>query len=256
MIYKSIIAVILVFWATMTVWLFTSTYYPEFERLPEVEPALILNKFLENDEVTHLFVYEGEKNIGDGMLSSRLNDDLTSEAEVRFVGKGYLKFPDNNTRKVNLRVSLRLGTSPSRRLKEVDFKISLKESDIDMIFSFNADLYDLNYKVYQSGEIIADSSGENENPEVKEARLLLKLLKVNSNVNENNTESIAEGRWGNIMIAGHRTPVYFLQLNAPTIGKIKITVSEAGEFLEMKTPFGYDLKSKVVLNGKKGVQIY
>ena len=63
-------------------------------------------------------------------------------------------------------------------------------------------------------------------------------------------------RWGKIMIAGHRTPVYFLQLNAPTIGKIKITVSEAGEFLEMKTPFGYDLKSKVVLNGKKGVQIY
>ena len=60
MIYKSIIAIILVFWATMTVWLFTSTYYPEFERLPEVEPALILNKFLENDEVTHLFVYEGE----------------------------------------------------------------------------------------------------------------------------------------------------------------------------------------------------
>ena len=144
MIYKSIIAIVLVFWATMTVWLFTSTYYPEFERLPEVEPALILNKFLENDEVTHLFVYEGEKNIGDGMLSSRLNDDLTSEAEVRFVGKGYLKFPDNNTRKVNLRVSLRLGTSPSRRLKEVDFKISLKKSDIDMIFSFNADSYDLN----------------------------------------------------------------------------------------------------------------
>ena len=34
-------------------------------------------------------------------------------------------------------------------------------------------------------------------------------------------------------------------------GKIKFTISEAGEFIEMKTPFGYDLKSKVIMKGNK-----
>ena len=29
----------------MTTWLVTSTFYPEFERLPKVEPSLILDKF-------------------------------------------------------------------------------------------------------------------------------------------------------------------------------------------------------------------
>ena len=103
----------------MTTWLVTTTFYPEFERLPKVEPSLILDKFLESDEVTHLFVFEGKKNIGDGMLSSRLKGDLESEAEIRFVGKGQLDFPDGGSRKVNIRISVYVGNAPLRKLKYI-----------------------------------------------------------------------------------------------------------------------------------------
>jgi hypothetical protein len=251
MIYKIIISTILIFWITMTTWLVTSTFYPEFERLPKVQPALILDKFLESDEVTHLFVYEGEKNIGDGMLSSRLKGDLESEAEIRFVGKGQLDFPDGNSRRVNVRISVFVGTAPTRKLKDINFRISLQDPDVNMLFSFDTNSYDFNYQIMEGDQIIADSNKEDENPEIQEARELLKLLKLNSNQNSGDQQSVADGRWGSMEIAGHRTPVYFLVLDIAGTGKIKFTISEAGEFIEMKTPFGYDLKSKVIMKGNK-----
>ena len=235
----------------MTTWLVTTTFYPEFERLPKVEPSLILDKFLESDEVTHLFVYEGEKNIGDGMLSSRLKGDLESEAEIRFVGKGQLGFPDGGSRKVNIRISVYIGNAPLRKLKYINFRISLQDPDVNMLFNFDADSYDFSYQVIEGDQIIADSNNKEENPEIQEARALLKLLKLNSNQNLGNQQSVADARWGSMEIAGHRTPVYFLVLDIPSTGKIKFTISEAGEFLEMKTPFGYDLKSKVIMKGNK-----
>ena len=235
----------------MTTWLVTTTFYPEFERLPQVEPSLILDKFLESDEVTHLFVYEGEKNIGDGMLSSRLKGDLESEAEILFVGKGQLDFPDGGSRKVNIRISVYVGNAPLRKLKNINFRISLQDPDVNMLFNFDADSYDFSYQVIEGDQIIADSNNKEENPEIQEARELLKLLKLNSNQNLGNQQSVADARWGSIEIAGHRTPVYFLVLDISGTGKIKFTISEAGEFLEMKTPFGYDLKSKVIMKGNK-----
>ena len=247
MISKAISVTVFVFWGIMTSWLVKTIYFPDFERLPEVDPAHVLNQFLQNDEVTHLFIYGADKVIGDGMLSSRLKDTKSSEAEIRFVGKGKLEFPNAETKDLNLRVTVSVGPSPKRELKEVSFKIQLKDPDVMMVFKFNTISYDFDYQIFEDGEVIADSKEGNEKAEIKEARELLKLMRMNSNANPQVSQRDVDARWGAADVDGYRTPVYFLVFDIPGGGRIKFTISEAGEFLEMTTPFGYDVRSKVMM---------
>ena len=247
MISKAISISVFVFWGIMTSWLIKTIYFPDFERLPEVDPAHVLNRFLKNDEVTHLFIFGADKVVGDGMLSSRLKDTEFSEAEVRFIGKGKLEFPNSETKKLNLRVIVSVGPSPERELKKVNFRIQLKEPDLMMVLNFNTSSYDFDYQIIEGGEIIADSDGGEEKAEIKEARELLKALRLSSKAKPQVNNRLIDARWGAADIDGQRTPVYFLAFDIPGGGRIKFTISEAGEFLEMNTPFGYDVRSKVMM---------
>jgi hypothetical protein len=57
---------------------------------------------------------------------------------------------------------------------------------------------------------------------------------------------LLDARWGKANIAGRRSSVYFLKFELPSSGEIKLTFSEAGEFLEMSTALGYQILSETL----------
>jgi hypothetical protein len=82
MIFRLFTVGVFVFCGIMTTWLVRSVYFPEYERLPSVDPAHVLDLFLKNEEVTHAFVYRGRVLVGDVMVTSRKYGDSKERAKI------------------------------------------------------------------------------------------------------------------------------------------------------------------------------
>ena len=97
----------------------------------------------------------------------------------------------------------------------------------------------------QDGQVLADSHKDPENEEIAKMKMLFEVLRMSPQNNQASGLPL-DARWGKANIAGRRSSVYFLRFELPGSGKIKITFSEAGEFLEMSTALGYQILSETL----------
>ena len=245
MIFRLFTVGVFVFCGIMTTWLVRSVYFPEYERLPSVDPAHVLDLFLKNEEVTHAFVYRGRVLVGDVMVTSRQYGDSNEKAKIRFIASGKTDSPNFKKQDLKWKGSLDLGPAPSRSIERIGLTVRFKEPEMTLSININPQNFEFHYLVIQDGQVLADSHKDPENEEIAKMKMLFEVLRMSPQSNQVSGLSL-DARWGKANIAGRRSSVYFLRFELPGSGKIKITFSEAGEFLEMSTSLGYQILSETL----------
>ncbi|RZO14841.1 MAG: hypothetical protein EVB09_08230 [Verrucomicrobiaceae bacterium] len=245
MIFRLFTVGVFVFCGVMTTWLVRSVYFPEYERLPSVDPSHVLDLFLENEEVTHAFVYRGRTLVGDVMVTSRRHGESNERAKIRFIANSQADSPEFQKQDLKWKGSLDLGPAPSRSIEKIGLTVKFKEPEMTLSIDINPQNFEFHYLLIQDGEILADSNKDPENEEIAQMKLLFEVLRMSPQSNQASSLPI-DARWGKANIAGRRSSVYFLRFELPGSGQIKLTFSEAGEFLEMSTALGYQVLSETL----------
>ncbi len=235
----------MLFWGIMTALLIRAVYFPEFERLPSVDPGHVLELFIDHREVTQLFVYRDDGEVvGDVLLTSRELADGRG-AEIGFAAAGVVELPSLPRQKLNWRGKLKLGPGPDRKLVGVEISVRFAEPSVTVSMEIDPVTFAFHYQVSRGGVIIRDSRGDPGGMGVAQMQLLLAAwgFDFGSGAGEG---AAWQARQGAVEIAGHRAGAYFLVLGLPGAGEMKLTFSEAGELLGVDTPLGYTLLSEAM----------
>lgn len=245
MIFRLFTVALFVFCGVMTTWLVRTVYFPEYERLSRVDPSHVLDLFLENEEVTHAFIYRGRSLVGDVMVTSRKYGESNERAKIRFIASGETDSPNFQKQDLKWKGSLDLGPGPSRSIEKIGLTVKFKEPDMTLSIDIDPRNFEFRYLLIQDGQVLADSDKDPDNEELAQMKMLFEVLRGSPQSAEATTVPI-DARWGKANIAGRRSSVYFLRFELPGSGQIKLTFSEAGEFLEMSTALGYQMLSETL----------
>jgi len=226
----------------MTAFLVRAVYFPAFERLPEVEPGHVLELFIDHREVTQLYFYGADgAAVGDVMLTPRRL--VEGGAEIGFAAVGMVELPNLPKQRLNWRGKLTLG--PGRKLIGVAISVRFSEPMVTVSMEINPQTMAFDYKVLRGGVVVSDSRDGASGPGMAQMQLLLAAWGVRSGGGDGEAAGLS-ARQGAVEIGGHRAGAYFVLLDLPGAGRAKLTFSEAGELLEIDTPFGYRLLSEAM----------
>ncbi|MDG1853431.1 MAG: hypothetical protein P8I97_04680 [Verrucomicrobiales bacterium] len=245
MIFRIFTVGVFAFCGIMTTWLVRSVYFPEYERLPSVDPSHVLDLFLKNEDVTHAFVYRGRTLVGDVMVTSRRYGESNEKAKIRFIANSQADSAEFEKQDLKWKGSLDLGPAPSRSIEKIGLTVKFKEPEMTLSIDIDPQNFEFHYLLIQDGEVLSDSDKDPENEEIAQMKLLFEVLRM-SPQNSQASRMPIDARWGKANIAGRRSSVYFLRFELPGSGQIKLTFTEAGEFLEMSTDIGYQILSETL----------
>ena len=247
---------ILIFWGIMTSLLIRAVYFPEFERLPKVDPEHVLELFIDNREVAQLYIFKGTEVVGDIMMTPR-HLPGTGGAEIGFAAAGVVELPNLPRQKLNWRGKLHLGPLPKRRLTAIDIGVRFSDPAVSVLLHIDPVSMDFYYTVMQGGVVVSDSVSEGgvvvsdsrTDPSavgVAQMQLMMAAWGIEFGGREEGERAKLEARQGAIEIAGHRAGAYFMRLGIPGAGEVNLTFSEAGELLELFTPLGYEILAEAM----------
>ena len=239
-----------VFCGVMTVLLVRSVYFPEFDRLPDVDPERVLELFLDTREVTQVYIYRDATVVGDIRLTPRIMPD-SGEAVVGFAAAGLVELPELPAQKLNWRGKLRLGARPERVVKGLEFSVTFTTPPVSVWMEIDPETMGFHYRVKQNNVVVSDSRTDPHAVGIAQAQLMMAAWGLSpESLGDEVREKEKAFQWvakqGTIQIAGHRAGAYFVVLGLPGMGETQLTFTEAGELLEVTTPLGYEILSEAM----------
>ena len=248
--FRFLVLASLIFCATMTTLLVRSVYFPEFDRLPEVEPERVFELFLDTHEPADIFIYRDGVAVADVQLTPRRIRD-SGEVEVIFVATGKVALPGLAEQKLTWTGKLRLGEKPQRSVRKLGFTVKFEEPPVSVNVEIEPETMQFYYRVLQGGEIVSDSRMDPNAIGVVQAQLLMTAWgfspsKVEAELKDQTSGFNWIAKHGTIEIAGHRVGAYFVVLEVPAAGEMRLTFSEAGELLQVENPLGYEMLSRAL----------
>ena len=239
-----------VFCGVMTTLLVRQVYFPEFDRLPDIDPRHVLERFLETQEVTQVYVYREGEVVGDVSLIPRVLSG-SGKATVGFAAAGRVELPNLVAQKLNWRGKLHLDVAPERSVEGFELSVNFSEPPVSVAMELDPRTMAFNYRVKQDGVIVSDSRTDPDAVGVAQAQMLMTAWGMSPEKMEAELKEKQSGlRWvakqGTVEIAGHRAGAFFIVLSLPSAGELRMTFSEAGELLEVQTPLLYEILSEAL----------
>lgn len=231
---------IVAFAGTMTFLLVRVVYFPEFDRLPKVDPEHVMELFLDNHDVTDLYIYRDGLAVGEiNMMPSR-DQDGSGKVELGFTAEGVVELPNLPRQRLTWRGRIHLGPAPARKLERVELRVNFRKPNVAVSMQIDPVSFDFHYMVSQDGVVVTDSRTDPDAIGVAQVQLLMAAWGIDLS-GRKAEPAVWEARRGTLDIAGHRAGAYFVVIDIPGAGEIRLSFSEAGEMLELKSPLGYEV---------------
>lgn len=243
--YRFIGPAILIFWAVMTFLLVRTVYFPEFNRLPKVDPRHVLDLFFDHEEVTELFVYRDDEVVGNIMLTSRDGGRDDGSVKLAFTAGGAIEMPHLPRQRLHWRGWLNIGPAPERKIKGLDLRVRFTEPALTAALRIDPATLGFEYEISQDGQVVSSSKDPQAQLQVVQMKMMLAAWNIDLDAKAKQPPKW-EARQGYVEISGHRTGAYFVVMEIPGSGTTKMTFTEAGEMIAVETSLGYELLSAVM----------
>lgn len=248
--FRFLVIASVLFCGTMTTMLIRSVYFPEFDRLPDVQPEHVLELFLNTHEPTYLYVYREGAAVADIRLTPR-RFKASGDVSLTFAATGEVALPGLARQNLNWSGKLRLGPRPDRAVKALELRVNFSEPKVSVQMEIDPGAMEFHYQVSQGGVVVTDSRKDPNAVGIVQARMLMTAWGFSPEKVEADLQGRAEqfhwiAKEGTMEIAGHRVGAYFVVMGVPGAGEVRMTFSEAGELLEVTTPLGYEILSEAL----------
>lgn len=229
----------------MTFLLVRTVYFPEFERLPKVDPGHVLELFFEHEEVTELFVYREGEVVGNIMLTSREGAGDEGAVKVAFTAGGAIELPGLPRQRLHWRGWLSIGPAPERKIQGLDLRVRFTKPALSAALSIDPATLGFEYEISQEGQVVSSSKDPESQLGVVQMKMMLAAWNIDLDAKATQPPKW-EARQGYVEISGHRTGAYFVVMDIPGSGTTKMTFTEAGEMIAVETSLGYELLSAIM----------
>lgn len=259
-------ALVVVFWAVMTVLLVRLVWFPEETRLNEVPPEVVLDAFLSRRIPSELVVLDGNVEVGSVTLSSkRLPEGAAAhsgEIEIFLAGIFYLEQFGKDL--PPLRYAGKVWVDDDATLSGVRFELRVPGSDGSASVEFTPATGEMRYRVVRGDEVVLDSGADGGSAAKEaeaQARLLLQTwgvpLLAGGDLSLDPGGSVDEAartllgrlraRQGNVEIRGNRFSAFLLDL--PILGgkPVRLVFTKSGELMKADGVLGYEVVSDILV---------
>jgi hypothetical protein len=245
MIYRTVAALIVIFWMVMTTLLIRNEVNPEDSRLREVPITLVLKLLFLHEQPSDLRIYAGGTPVGHVRFQPRNNKD-TGERIVEFTGSIQVQAPDR--RRLSWDGTLRM--TPSYELVRSDWGVTLQDPGFMrlevrtkadepfahiMIRSKDRILQEMDVALSEAGLTnLAQQFGVG-----GEIFAVLQQAKAQAKTQTNPT---IRARQSSIRYRGERTETYLVSIEHNGQTLIQCQFSQLGQILQAKSPLGYTMQ--------------
>jgi hypothetical protein len=248
--FRFLVIASILFCGVMTTLLVRSVYFPEFDRLPEVDPEHVLELFLGAHDPTYLYVYREGEAVADIRLTPR-HLKVSGDVSLTFAATGAVALPGLAEQNLNWSGRMRLGERPERKVKGLELRVNFSDPKVSVQMEIDPDAMEFHYRVSQGGVVVTDSRSDPNAIGIVQARMLMTAWGFSPEKVEAELQGKADqfswmAKQGTIEIAGHRAEAFFVVLQVPGAGEVRMTFTEAGELLELTTPLGYEILSEAL----------
>ena len=244
---------IVIFWLTMTFFLFRVVFFPDETRLTEVPPAHVFERFVYRRESYGLLILDGGKEIGSLVVSPRRVEGKGAEGGAEIILGGVLDLGVFAGREGDppMGHAGRLRIDGEGRLEILRFELRFPHRGALPVIEAEPKARRLEYKVIDQGKIVLDSEEVNPAPDSTNAEMLLLIQAMGINVGaaaagrpvEEYIVANSRARHGNFKIRGQEFSGYLAELPLPTGQTLRLIFTKSGELMKIDGIFNFEMLS-------------
>lgn len=240
--YRIFVAFIVGFWLVMSALLIRLEVQPENTNLLAVPVSHVLKLMFAQAQPSNLNIFEGGQHIGGVSIRPSVKPEKNARS-VAFGGNLSLRLPLMERQRVIWDGVLDLNRA--LELTGLHFKVSVRESGYSTEVSIDPGANRLSYVVSQGGSIISQSSLTMDS---NGARLVLFQLGIDpgvlANLGSNVVAPTMTAKQSELKIRNEKIDAYQITVRQDDTVIADIYVSQLGQILLAKTPFGFTLSSE------------
>ncbi len=235
---RLIFAVIIVFWLTMTTLLVRMQIQPEASVLREVPPARVLALLFEHGQSSTLSIKHNRLTYGTVSINPVI--EANGERILRYGGHALLRASYLPHDRLSLEGEMNF--DPALEVTEARGSLGLRDQRTRFIYRLNSAAHSLKYSLEMEGEIYRDGT-------ISLRRNDLERLAADLGVDPAILET-ASASGGSVKLSAHystfgyrdeKVQAYSLIIQRENTTLAEIFVSQLGQVLMVKTPFGLEL---------------
>lgn len=246
MILRLLAAAIVLFWLVMTALLVRLEIAPAKSDLLEVPANHLVRLLFLHEQASDLNIIHAGQRIGNLTLHPEKNTD-GHERLVTFGGNLILRGAGNQRQRISWKGTLELTAALEPRTLQLSGTLSDPASALDLSMDFTTHLASytvtLDERIVEKSEVTLDEPG---------LRGLLDRLGIDpavlAGVSTRMTAPTINARRGTFKIRSESIDAYRVIVKQGELNLTEIVVSQLGQILEAKTPFGYSLTSDDLTN--------